>query len=193
MNKPTLIVLFLTILMFSLVYAHEENQAIFQQEVGKGVVAVVMVSPYKPPELPSDLNLTISVLFYNGTYEETKPTLEHITLSVWIKDDKNNVIKEFKSIHVHEGNFTFSYQFPSKGKYFLEVQLERIGHMHEETHAHPSFSKAGFELFIGISPTVATTTPGMDMTTLIIIAVIIAIAVAGIFLLLSKQRTKAPS
>ncbi len=189
MLKAKLITLLLTILIFTIAYVSAENQAIFQQSIGGGITVAVKLYPYKPPELPSDLNLTISVLFYNGTYEESKPKLEHVTFSIWIKDDKNSLIKEFRSIHSHEGNFTFAFKFPSKGKYILEVQLERIG-MHgmgEEHHATPSFSKASFELFIGMSPT-----SGIDITAWIVLPLII-IAIVGVFLLLRKRRTKAPS
>lgn len=164
----------LALLMIALV-SNASISYIMQQEIGHGVYLVVFLSPYNPPNEPANLTLKISIAAYNGSYSPDKIPLSHLQFSsIRIISEKGEVIKDLGSLHVHEPPLNFTVQFPSKGKYMLEVQVASIGH---EEMMLSGFSKAYFNLYIGVSQGTST-----DFTLILIIALIVIAALALISL-----------
>mgnify|MGYP000019105788 CR=1 FL=1 len=178
---------FLLILLFtsSLLTLNLEQEKIFTVQLNYGYILKVQVYPYKPPDIP--LNLTLS---FKLSLILNNKTVEHVTYSVNITDESGNIIEKLKDIHSHMGILEFNYAFPSKGKYYLIVEIVSIG----MENPIKNVGRAILPLFIGIPEETATTTPSTIQTIIpydfliFIVTLIAVVAIVIIFFLVKKKK-----
>jgi len=144
-------------------------------EIGRGYKLIFQVYPNN-----ASLNKKITLAVYNETNGDIE-LVHHVTYQIIIKDSNGKVLLNSTELHIEQGVYIFTYNFPGAGNYTITVQVVSIGHPNEHEFVS-GFTPVTFNLDIQGS--------NLNFNYIYVVIIIIILFAILIIYLFNKKRTK---